>query len=293
MMIDVKALLDICDITYTEKQLLILEKLVDDLLQQHIKEAINDFYDNGTTSNLDVKLENEILSSDIEIDESYIVVEKIEEVNSFKKDKILIKQDYSEEDTADIKLEGLTHEVNERVIDKGNYLEDTESKTEEVNSSDEDEILIKQDYSEEEIKGNERVIDKENCVEDTESLLHNLESVQKNETERKMCTSCGMGFDNGITLKEHLQTIHDIFTCKIVEHGNTCEHIFNDAKTLCEHIQQAHRIYTCNICKQQLFSIEALKKHNFVHHEYSCSSCGETLTLYTSTALYTEKQDQK
>ena len=61
MTIDIKALLDICDITYTEKQLLILEKLVDDLLQQHIKEAINDFYDDGTTSNLDVKLGNEIL----------------------------------------------------------------------------------------------------------------------------------------------------------------------------------------------------------------------------------------
>ena len=272
MMIDIKPLLDICAITYTEKQLLILEKLVDDLLQQHIKEAINDFYDDGTISNLDVKLENEISSSVVEIDESYIVVEKIEEVNSFDEDKVLVKQDYPEEDIADIKLESLAREVNEKVIDTENCVEDSESVE-----------IIKQGYSEEDIADTKleglthEVIDKENCVEDTESWLHNSESVQKNDTERKMCTSCGMGFDNGITLREHLQTIHNIFACKISEHGNTCEHIFNEASTLCEHLQQAHKIFTCNICKQQLFSVEALEKHKFVHHEYSCSSCGETL----------------
>ena len=180
MMINIKILLDICDITYTEKQLLKLEKLVNDLLQLHIKEAINDFYDDGKTSDLDGKLENENLGIVVEIDESKIVAakieeqfnnsmnnlgcddeygtnsnldrkleneslgsevendvsnkiaEKIEEVNSFDEDRLLFKQEISEEATTDIKLEGLTYEIND-LTDNDEYEEEiTLSETEQI-----------------------------------------------------------------------------------------------------------------------------------------------------------------
>ena len=279
MMIDIESLLDICDISYTEKQLLILEKLVDDLLQQHIKEAINAFFDDGKTSYLDEKLENEILGSVVEIDVSNIVAVNIDEVNSFEEDTLSFKQEISGEAKAEIKLEGLTHEVNELSDDS------LEPKEEIIFPETEDTAdNIKLEGLKHEV--NERVIDKENFVEDTESRLYNSESVQKNGNERKMCTSCGMGFDDGITLREHLQTIHNIFSCKISEYGNACEHIFNEARTLCEHIQQAHEIYTCNICNQQLKLKEALEKHKITHHEYSCNSCGETLTSLEKYELH-------
>ena len=149
MMINIKILLDICDITYTEKQLLKLEKLVNDLLQLHIKEAINDFYDDGkqfnksindfgcddeygTNSNLDRKLENESLGSEVENDVSNKIAVKIEEVNSFDEDRLLFKQEISEEATTDIKLEGFTYEIND-LTDNDEYEEEiTLSETEQT-----------------------------------------------------------------------------------------------------------------------------------------------------------------
>ena len=93
-MIDIKVLLDICEITYTAKQLLKLEKFVNDFLQQQINKALNNFGCDAT-SEFDGKLENESLGIEAEKDVSNKFAAKIEEVNSIGEDRLLIKHEIS------------------------------------------------------------------------------------------------------------------------------------------------------------------------------------------------------
>ena len=111
-MIDIKVLLYICEITYTAKQLLKLEKFVNDFLQQQINKAISNFGCDDATSEFDGKSENESLGIEPKKDLSNKFAVKIEGVNLFDEDRLLIKPEISEENKADIKTEGLTHEVN-------------------------------------------------------------------------------------------------------------------------------------------------------------------------------------
>ena len=288
MMINIKILLDICDITYTEKQLLKLEKLVNDLLQLHIKEPINDFY--ATNSNLDQKLENEIGVGEVENDVFNKVAVKIEEVNSSDKDILLFKKEISEEATTDIKSEGFTYEIND--------LTDNDEYEEEITLSEAEQIPLNNkrgsSYQKKKCKNGKLTYHEYSCSSCCETLtslkkyeLH-IKEIHDDEVSYHLCKVCDKKFTLYSDFESHFALVHQQTKPKRLKEVNInqcseCKKTFTSKRHLKQHLNGVHKkSFCCHKCGISVSRKEALEEHLLLHDGIKSSQCDLCDSRYTS-----------
>ena len=247
-MIDTGLLLDICEISYTEKQLTRLDKLINDFIKQHT--FIKKFHGIGSKENSYQDLSSELKFKSLKV---YFIGTK--EENSFKscdqnldpgtKNNDIIKEEFFEESVLEIKDE-FDPFANLDVIENSKDIGNTEYEENELESCN-------NFTADEKIKD---IIDPS-----SKDYCKNAENKQENPMPKKKPRR----------KKQAVQTkTKTIFRCKY------CKEDFNNKDQLRMHISQSHDSYPCTLCDYKYASEKLLNKHMLLKHrkrKYTCSAC--------------------
>ena len=145
--------------------------------------------------------------------------------------------------------------------------------------------------SKEEIRALKELVKQLVPCEETEKLgtkttSNSLES--KDRAENNVCSDCGKGFSELISLEAHVIQEHNeenSFECK------TCRSLYSTKENLWAHITQNHeRKFNCDSCEQSFQNEQELKLHDDEDHmnNYDCDQCDYQSHSQVSLNKHTE-----
>ena len=300
-MIDTGLLLDICEISYTEKQLTRLDKLINDFIKEHI---IKNFHGIGISrekSYLDLSAELKLKSLKV-----YFIDTKGED--SFKscdqnlepgtKNNDIIKEEFFEESVLEIKDE-FDPFANLDTIENSKYIGNTEYEDNNLHkerSNNLEEVEKFKDINDSSFK--DYCLNAENKQENPMPKKKRRRKKQAVQTKTKTifrCKYCKEDFNNKEQLKMHTSQTHDSYPCTL------CDYKYASEKLLNKHMLLKHRKrkYTCSACNVSCKTVKLINLHMKQDHgsilEHFCAWCDEKFGsyLYLTKHVHKVHEDDK
>ena len=287
-MINIGNLLDFCGISYTEKQLVELDKLVNELLK---KLSLQQFDSNGTKQQHDSTLDSEDKSSN----EDFYSETKLKPMEKFDFKSDLhydntIKEEILEESDIEIKEELANDPF--ASLETFNNSENVSDMVHEENMESIDSL------HHEPVKSVHDGLKPLRCndfdgskSEDLEFEMEIRSETSESSNDAKLlfpinkefkCNNCNAAFSRKVYIDRHIKSVHGgvkSLKCDI------CDKSFSYSGYLRNHIESVHnqtKFFKCNICDKS-FSLKGnLKKHTESYHEekksFQCNKCDKAFS---------------